>query len=162
MTVPGGRGSAPARAGSRSGFTLMEIVVVLMMLGVAAAVAVPAFRPPAERSAGAAARALREVYADARNQAARRGVAVVVEIRTATGEWRLAADPDDGTAPRTLEAGTLPLPAEGRLSGGRDGTARAAFSPLGRARADGVVISHGEVRHEVWVDGWTGAARQGP
>ncbi|HEU4455789.1 MAG TPA: GspH/FimT family protein [Longimicrobium sp.] len=149
------------RAGSRSGFTLVEIVVVLMMLAIAAAVAVPAFRPPAERSAGAAARALRELYADARNQAARRGVAVVVELTTATGEWRLAADPEDGTAPRTLAVGTLPLPAEGRLAGGREGVARAAFSPLGRARADRVTITEGEVRHEVSVDGWTGAARQG-
>src|SRR5688572_6189154 len=78
--------AAPAarRWRGRSGFTLVEIVVVLIMLGIAAAVAVPAFRPPAERSAGAAARALRELYADARNQAARRGVAVVVELTTAT------------------------------------------------------------------------------
>ncbi len=159
--MPTDRGSPSSRAGSRSGFTLVEILVVLMMLAIAAAVTVPAFRPPAERSAGAAARALREVYADARSQAARRGVAVVVEIRTATGEWRLIADPEDGTAPRTLEVGTLPLPAEGRLSGGRDGTARAAFTPLGRARADRVTITEGEVRHEVSVDGWTGAARQG-
>ncbi len=139
----------------------MEILAVLIVLAITAAVAVPAFRPPAERSAGAAAGALRELYANARGQAARRGVAVVVEIRTATGEWRLATDPEDGTAPRTLQVGALPLPAEGRLSGGRDGTARAAFSPLGRARADRVTITEGEVRHEVWVDRWTGAARQG-
>jgi hypothetical protein len=132
-----------------------------MMLAIVAAVAGPAFRPPAERSAGAAARALRDVYADARSQAARRGVAVVVELRTATGEWRLATDPEDGTAPRTLRVGALPLPAEGRLSGGRDGTARAAFTPLGRARADRVTITEGEARHEVSVDGWTGEARQG-
>jgi prepilin-type N-terminal cleavage/methylation domain-containing protein len=158
--MPGDRRSESSRIRSRSGFTLVEIVVVLMMLAIAAAVAVPAFRPPAERSAGASARALRELYADARNQAARRGVPIVVELTTATGEWRLAADPEDGTPPKTLAVGTLPLPAEGRLSGGRDGTARAAFSPLGRARADRVTITEGEVRHEVSVDGWTGAARQ--
>ena len=146
---------------SRSGFTLVEVVVVLAMLAITAAVVVPAFRPPAERSAGAAARALREVYANARSQAARRGVAVVVEVRTATGEWRLATDPEDGAPPRTLEAGTLPLPAEGRLSGGRGGRARAAFTPLGRARADRVTITEGGVRHEVSVDGWTGTARPG-
>jgi type IV fimbrial biogenesis protein FimT len=149
------------RHGSRAGFTLVEIVVVLAMLAIVAAVAAPAFRRPAERGAVAAARALRGVYAEARSQSSRRGVAVVVEIRTATGEWRLGTDPDDGTAPRTLEAGVLPLPPEGRLQGGRGGTARAAFSPLGRARADRVTITGGGVRHEVSVDGWTGAARRG-
>lgn len=144
-----------------TGFTLVEMLVVLTMLAIAGAVAVPAFRAPAERSAGAAARALRTVYADARGEAARRGVTIVVELETATGSWRMIADPDDGTAPRTLRAGALPLPAEGRVAGGREGSARASFGATGRARADRVVLSEGEERHEVTVDGWTGAARHG-
>jgi prepilin-type N-terminal cleavage/methylation domain-containing protein len=142
---------------SSAGFTLTEMLVVLVMMGIAAAGAVPAFRPPAERSAGAAARALRYVYADARGEAARRGTAVVVEVETATGKWRMGTDPVDGTAPRTLKVGALPLPAEGRVSGGEGGTARAVFGFTGRARAHAVTIGEGAERHEVRVDGWTGA-----
>ncbi|HEV7590050.1 MAG TPA: prepilin-type N-terminal cleavage/methylation domain-containing protein, partial [Longimicrobium sp.] len=63
------------------GFTLIELLVVLAMLAISAAVAVPALRPPAERSAGAAADSLLHVLARARADAATRGTPVHVAVR---------------------------------------------------------------------------------
>lgn len=143
-----------------AGFTLAELLAVLLLVGIAAAVAAPAFRPPG-RSAAGAAEALRGVYAAARDDAAVRGELVTVSLATATGEYAVTAESADGDVD-TLRAGALPLPPEGRIVGERSGAARAVFSPLGRARADRVAIVHGEVRHEISVDAWTGAARTAP
>jgi prepilin-type N-terminal cleavage/methylation domain-containing protein len=170
--APAGSAPAPARrsprrrgrrrmAGNREGFTLPELLTVIVVLGIAAAAAIPALRPPAERSAGAAADALRRLYADARGDAAGRGVPVVVELETAGGTFVVRTAPEEGDAD-TLRRGALPLPPEARLLGGRGGLARAAFDATGRARADLVTVVHGEVRHAVRVDPWTGAARTAP
>lgn len=142
---------------SRGGFTLVEVVTVVLVLGIAAAVAFPALRPPRERSAGAAAEALREVYAGARAAAAARGVQVLVVLETATDSFAVFAEPVGG-AREVLRAGQLPLPPDGSLLGGREGRAHARFTPLGRARADRVVLVHGDERYEVRVDPWTGDA----
>ena len=158
-TTHGGRRRGRGGAG-RSGFTLPELLTVIVVLGICAAVAAPAFRPPG-RSAAAAAEALRSVFLDARGAAAREGTTVTVELRTATGEFAVVAERAGGIAD-TLNVGVLPVPPEGVVRGGEGGVARAAFDPLGRARADRVSITEREVRHEVTVDAWTGAARTGP
>jgi prepilin-type N-terminal cleavage/methylation domain-containing protein len=142
---------------STSGFTLAEIVAVVLVIGIVAAVAAPALRRPDERGAGAAADALRRVYAEARGAAARRGEPVHVVLETATDSFAVFAEPEGG-ARTLLRAGQLPMPAEGTIAGGRDGRAHARFTPLGRARADRVTLAHGDVRMVVDVDDWTGAA----
>ena len=140
------------------GFTLVELLVVLAMLAIAAAVAVPALRPPAERSAGAAADSLLHVLARARTDAAARGTPVHVEVRAGDGRFAVTADGEDG-ARDTLRAGSLPLPPGGRASGGRRGTARMSFDASGRARADRVALTDEGGRIEIVVDAWSGAAR---
>lgn len=143
----------PARRDA--GFTLAEVVVVVLVLGIAAAVAAPALRRPDEHGAGAAAEALRRVYAEARGDAARRGEPVLVVLETATDSFAVFAEAAGG-ARLLLRAGQLPLPA-GSILGGREGRAHARFTPLGRARADRVTLVQGDVRHVVEVDPWTGA-----
>jgi general secretion pathway protein H len=141
------------------GFTLIELLVVMAMLAIAAAVAVPALRPPHERSAGAAADSLLHVLARARADAASRGTPVRVEVRPGDGAFAVTADADDG-ARDTLRSGTLPLPAGGRVLGGRNGDpARVAFDPAGRARADRIAVADAGGRIGITVDAWSGAAR---
>ncbi|HYH83188.1 MAG TPA: GspH/FimT family pseudopilin [Longimicrobium sp.] len=154
----GGEDPRSAAGRVRSGFTLVELLVVLAMLAIAAAVAVPALRPPAERSAGAAADSLLHVLARARADAAARGTTVGVEVRAGDGGFSVIADGDDGGRD-TLRAGSLPLPAGGRVIGGRDGEARASFDAAGRARADRMAVTDEGGRIEIIVDPWSGAAR---
>ncbi len=85
----------------------------------------------------------------------------LVLVETATDSFAVFAEPEPGLR-KVLKVGTLPLPADGTLLGGRDGFVRAVFQPDGRARADRIVLSAGEVRHVVTVDPWTGAARTAP
>jgi type II secretion system protein H len=149
-----GRVSSEMRIG---GFTLIELLVVMAMLAIAAAVAVPALRPPAERSVGAASDSLLHVLARARADAAARGVPVRVEVRAGDGAFAVMAETDGGMD--TLRAGSLPLPADGRVVGGREGIARIAFDASGRARADRVAVTGDGGRIDVAVDPWSGIAR---
>ncbi len=144
-------------ARSADGFTLVEVLTVVVVIGIAAAVAVPALRPPREQSAGAAAEALRRVYAEARGEAAARGVPVVVVLETATDSFAVFAEREAGVR-ELIRAGQLPLPPDGSVLGGREGRAHARFTPLGRARADRVTLVDGDDRLEVRVDAWTGEA----
>ncbi|HSU15692.1 GspH/FimT family pseudopilin [Longimicrobium sp.] len=141
------------------GFTLIELLVVMAMLAIAASVAVPALRPPHERSAGAAADSLLHVLARARADAATRGTPVRVEVRPGDGAFAVTADADDG-ARDTLRAGTLPLPADGRVVAGRAGgdAARVSFDAAGRARADRIGVADAGGRIDITVDAWSGAA----
>lgn len=135
----------------------MEVMAVVLVMGIVAAVAVPALRPPREQSAGAAAEALRRVYAEARSESAARGIPVVVVLETATDSFAVFAEPEPGVR-QVLRAGRLPLPPEGSVLGGREGRAHARFTPVGRARADRVTLVDGDHRLEVRVDAWTGEA----
>lgn len=142
---------------ARAGFTLVEMVTVIVVLGIVAAVAAPALRPDRRDSGAYAARALRAAYAEARSTAARRGVPVLVVVETATDSFALFAE-REGAAPEPLRAGRLPLPAGATIVGGREGRATARFTPLGRARADAVTLVDGDQRYPVAVDAWTGDA----
>lgn len=77
------------------GFTLLELIVVLLLMGVAAGLVIPALLPP--RSADSSP--LSDLVRSARQTAARRGEMLYVSI-SASGQWRF-----DGAA--SLEEGPL-------------------------------------------------------
>jgi Tfp pilus assembly protein FimT len=134
--------------------TIVELLVAMAIVGIAAAATVPAFRAAGQRGAGTAAEALTDEWRRARGDAVRRGVPVEVVLE-GTGAWVERTAPGDGSAPDTLRTGTLPLPDGARVRGGA-----VRFDALGRARADRVMIEHGREIHVAWVDPWTGAARR--
>ena len=146
------------RAASRRGFTLVDVLVVLVIIGMTAAVVVPAIRPPAAAGAAAAARALVEAYGAAERAALTEGISHTLTLEMTTGKYAVLAEVAPHLPADTLRAGILPLSAGTHLTGGRDGWARATFDPLGRARGDRVTISHDAEEYAVGVDPWTAAA----
>lgn len=86
LGAPGARRPRPLGPGARKGFTLAEIVIVLVILAATAALAVPRLAPLLDREdMKAAARVLALAAADAREQAMLR-----------QEPWGLAVDLDDG------------------------------------------------------------------
>jgi prepilin-type N-terminal cleavage/methylation domain-containing protein len=67
------------------GFTLLEIVVTLVLLGLAAALVAPAFRTETSPDEG-----LRSILALTREAAVRRSQTLVLQV-DARGSWRIAA-----------------------------------------------------------------------
>lgn len=155
-----GRGRGGVRRGT-AGFTLVEMLVVLMMIGIAAMTVAPALRRPDERGATPSADALAAAIAQARLAAVTRAVPVTVEVDLASGRWWTVAHPADRPAD-TADAGALPLAADTRLAGGDGSVARVAFDGVGRARADRLTVGDAEGTQEIVVDAWTGAARVRP
>ena len=105
----------------RSGFTLVELLVVLVLMGLAAALVAPALFP--ER--GAEQRDFAALVEAARDAAARRAEVVSLHLEQ-SGEWRLegAASPEQGAI------------AAGRLAGFPGPPFTLVVSPIGTCAFD--------------------------
>ena len=101
-----------------SGYTLLEVIVVLVLLTIAAAVVAPSLYPPRLNDPAS----LGSVIGRGREAAVRRGELVRLHIG-GTGFWQLSA----GSTPETLMAG--------RLQGTTEGSIDLVFSPLGSCGA---------------------------
>lgn len=147
-------------AGSRAcaGYTLVEILVVLAVIGVAAAVAVPALRPGGTGPAGDAVEELVDLYRHGRRAAGRWGVPVRLEIDVSTGSYAMSAptaDPSSRPGTEVGRAGRLRSAGRVALRGGSSGRAVATFDPRGLARADRLVVSDGRESYLLSVHPWT-------
>jgi prepilin-type N-terminal cleavage/methylation domain-containing protein len=145
------------RPGGKGGFTLIELVVVLAIIGLAASVVAPAFRRLGQ-DAHTTADALTATYAAARRAATERGVAVTLVVETATGQFLGMTDPAAGLTRDTVASGALPLAAGARLEGGHEGWATVTFDAFGRGRGDPITLIQGEQHHDIRIDPWTATA----
>lgn len=155
-------GPSPAAAerrlpGHGPGFTLLETMVVLLLLGIAAAAVVPDLGALLRPGPAATARELAGAYRRARAAATDRGRVVIVTLDLRTGAWRSFAGPT-GAAGEAVAGGNLLTDRAGiRLSAKGAGTAVARFGPDGTARAPTVHVRSSRGRWAVSVDPWTGA-----
>jgi prepilin-type N-terminal cleavage/methylation domain-containing protein len=158
---------------ARPGFTIIEVVVVMLILAVATAITIPALLPPpADDDLTVAAKKIDMLFGIARDSAARTGDNVTVMIDSATGGvWLLSdADPDSTFAPAAGHAGKsgfgdpdaragepLDLPSSVRLELSK-ARAQFRFSATGAAFADSLVLRTPSGTHLVTIDPWNGHA----
>ena len=143
-----------------SGFTLIEMMVVLLLMGISLAVVAPALpRPP--HGAEAAARKTARLLEQTRRTAAQHGRNTRIELNLATGAFGVwVEDPFDGRD-SLIAAGELLLPGEMAEADPNTGArARVRFDPLGRADGEPIRFRDGGGRSmTVAVDPWTGGVR---
>lgn len=137
----------------RGGFTLVEMVVVLVILSIAAAAVAPALlRPSAPAEVEAAAQVVK-MLGGARRLAVERGEAVSLTLDPAARTWRAAAEPVGDS----LAAGALELPPGVAIAPA--GAPRFVFRPLGGAAGGPLTLAVEGRTVRVDVDRWTGEAR---
>jgi prepilin-type N-terminal cleavage/methylation domain-containing protein len=143
----------------RRAFTLVEILIVIVLLGLMAAVAIPAFpHPPPLIPASAAADTIASLLDAVHHRAVDRGTTMVVLFDPATAHYWVRPSHPAGTD--TAVDGVLTLPDGVTLAGPL--RARFTFDPTGTASGDRITMTDalGHVA-VVTVDPWTGAADHG-
>ena len=139
---------------SAFGFTLVELVVVLAILGITAVAVVPAFTRAIEKDpVTAAAGSLERILLDARATALTRAVPVRVVIVPKTG--RYVVYEEGGGAAIALDSGWVTLEAGLRLwSAAPRPTIR--FSPVGVADGDSLLVLGATGARAIVLARWTG------
>ncbi|MBI3567534.1 MAG: prepilin-type N-terminal cleavage/methylation domain-containing protein [Gemmatimonadetes bacterium] len=132
------------------GFTLVEIVVVLALLALSAAVSVPAFSAVATRSSThEAAAQVTALLEGARSRALARGYESQLTIDAAHARvWQ--AEPDSTFV--------LDLPADCHLASDK-ARLHVRFAADGSAAADAIVVRCDRGTAVIAADAWTGATR---
>ena len=143
----------------RSGFTLIEIVVVLAILGVVGAAVVPQMMLRSRGGARASVRDIVSAYSLARDLAAARGVPTAVALELSSGCYWVYAEPTAATPADTVRHGALELDGSVALSGGNGRWVVTRFDPFGRTLSGGggISISTPKELYEITVDPWTAA-----
>jgi prepilin-type N-terminal cleavage/methylation domain-containing protein len=167
----------------RAGFTLMEIVVVLIIISMGAALAVPAFRSFFQQDdLTEATHTFETLFSFARDSAIRGGLPVTVLVDSTSGRVWLDSpspdiDPDTmpqaspggafgsqalhamGPATRRIESvddgEPLDLPASVRIALTR-ARARFTFEPSGAAFADSILLTTTTGQRLLTLNRWTG------
>ena len=145
---------------ARRGFTLWEMALVLLVLGIAAGLAVPAFaRLGAEQGSPDATQELLQLLRSARRAAVAHGVTVTLVVDPGSG--RYVADSAGVEGVGALSEGTLALGRAGALQTDLP-RLRYAFRATGAALADSVLVRAAAGAALVTVDPWSGEARAEP
>jgi prepilin-type N-terminal cleavage/methylation domain-containing protein len=136
----------------RSGFTLVEILIVLAILGITAAAVVPAFtRVAAEDDVTRASREIEAVLLRARATALDRATRVEVGFVPELGRYWIR---DGGGEP--IDSGTIVMPGGSRMS---SNVARPRFylSPAGVIDGDSIAVLGSGGARAISIDRWTGS-----
>lgn len=149
----------PPPAPSRAGFTLIESIVVLLLLGLAAAAVGPHLQALLRPGSLAAAQELADVYREARAMAADRGRRVIVTLDPTAGTWHIYVGVTGSPAEAAARGNLLTDRPDTRLVTAGGGPAVIRFGPGGRARGPAVAAERDGRTLGVTVDPWTGVVR---
>jgi prepilin-type N-terminal cleavage/methylation domain-containing protein len=139
----------------RAGFTLLELVVVIAILGVAFAVSIPSFTNRSGSGRADAADAITRLLERARNTAAEQARETRVTIAPAEARaWIRSGD----VASASDTSFTLSLPAGTTLSA-TSPRVQFTFDASGRARGDQLIIDANGARSAITVDPSSGDVR---
>jgi general secretion pathway protein H len=140
---------------SQSGFTLLELVVVLVIVGMLSAVTIPAFSagPPDDPAAVGASEVV-SLLRTARSRALTHAQSVTLRIDARARMFTLATETDDSI--EQIAEGIITLP-QGTTLGATASSALFRFAATGAARGDTLFVRGDGPAVAVWVDRWTGA-----
>ena len=139
----------------RSGFTLVELMVVLAILAMMSTVAIPAFTQLAEpNDLERAATEVRRLLERARLTALARGTRATVVIDPAGPRYRLTIS--RGASPDSAVEALLAVPT-GVVIGGAARRAQVTFDGQGRSFGDPIVLIAEGRAMTVAADPWTGS-----
>lgn len=140
------------RDSDSAGFTLIELMVTLTLMGLALAVAGPALVPPASQTS--AVRDLVRALESARSEAARTGEQVEVWIDMRSGSYRSVR----GGAGAGWFGRGRPVSFDGSASGFEDGRwRRIVFDPTGRTTGGSFSVLIGSAEPvTISLDRWSG------
>jgi len=153
---------------ARTGFTLIELVVVLLLIAVASAVTVPALlAPPQPTDIDYATQRFQLLFRLARDSAVSAGMPVTVSLDSVTahawlvtGDGRANVDTAASIRPGALRVDvgeSLELPASVRVQMTK-ARARFRFLPGGAAFGDTLLLRSGALSRALTLDPWTGDA----
>ena len=135
------------------GFTLIEVVVVIVLLAVIGAVVTPTVLRPDEGDLMASARRVMSVIRSARMAGLRQGAPVVLTVDAANGRYMTELE-RDGTMEH-LDGGQLHLSPNVTVLGDRQ-IVKFAFDGTGSAFAESLIVAGNGGAMLVGVEGWTG------
>lgn len=152
-------GTVSAPAARRGGFTLLEVMVVLTMAGLAAAVVAPRLDALLEPGPRAPAEELADAYRQARELATSRSATATVTVDPRSGAWRLFEGSTGRDEAAVAGGNLLTDRPDTRLAGTGGRLAVTRFDARGRAWGPELLLQAGAESHRVEIDVWTGSIR---
>jgi prepilin-type N-terminal cleavage/methylation domain-containing protein len=142
------------RATGRSGFTLAELIVVLVILSVVAATVMPALRTETADALSVAANEVSQLLLCAERTALESGAFVRLTLNPTTRAYVVEQVSD--TAISVLGGGSLDLPPGVAFSEERP-SIRFEFGRTGAVAQDSLVLRAGAASRVIRVDAWSGS-----
>ena len=146
------------RARSRSGVTLVEMMVVLAIIGIVAAASAPALRSsgPRRDALDEGRAALGRLLTDARRRAIASAATVRLTMEPATGRYWLVTTSSDSAMNSPSSSAILALPTGVSLAATTP-RVHFAFDATGSAAGEMITVRAGARVRSIAVDPWTGA-----
>ena len=153
MTADGSAQPAATGARKASGFSLLELMIVLMLMAIIAAVVIPIFGPGV--STTELKRSAREIAAGlrlARSQAIAQRTEAILEVDVAARAFRVLPDPRVHTMPEGIDIKLYT--AQRDLLNEQVGAVR--FFPDGGSNGGRITLAAGDRKYDVDIDWLTG------